>query len=88
VVKSHLVILKKPYMAAILTGRKRVESRFTRTRRAFIGRVEPGDMLFLKQSSGPVCATAQVAAVKNYDGLTPEKIFELKREHNEEILGD
>lgn len=86
--KSHLVILKKPYLAAILAGRKRVESRFTRTRRAFVGRVEPGDTLFLKQSSGPVCVTAQVAAVKNYEGLTPEKIFELKQKYNAEILGD
>jgi len=48
------VILKKPSLAAILDGRKQIESRFTRTRRAFRGRVEAGDRLFLKQSSGPV----------------------------------
>ena len=86
--KSHLVILKKPSLAAILDGRKQIESRFTRTRRAFRGRVEAGDRLFLKQSSGPVCAVAEVAAVKEFEELTREKIYELKRDYNDEILGD
>jgi ASC-1-like (ASCH) protein len=59
----HLVILKKPYLEAILTGRKRIESRFTRTRRAHFARVLRGDKLFLKESSGPVCGMATVASV-------------------------
>lgn len=84
---NHLVILKKPYLEAILAGRKRIESRFTKTRRAPFGRVLAGDKLFLKQSSGPVCATATVAAVKSFENLTPKQIRELQTEYNHLILG-
>jgi ASC-1-like (ASCH) protein len=83
----HLVILKKPYLGAILSGRKQIESRFTRTRRPAFGRVFEGDKLFLKESGGPVCATATVAAVKNFENLTPEKILELKHQYNQDIGG-
>ena len=85
---SHLVILKKPYLNAILEGRKRIESRLYRTRHNGFGRVLPGDRLFLKLSSGPVCATATAAKVKNFENLTPDKILELKRRYNHDIGGD
>jgi len=83
----HLVILKKPYLDAILGGQKRIESRFTKTRHYTFGRVLPGDKLFLKVSSGPVCATATAAAVKNFENLTPRQIVEIKQRYNEYIRG-
>ena len=83
----HLVILKKPYLEAILAGRKRVESRFAKTRRVPFGRVLAGDKLFLKQSCGPVCATATVAAVESFENLTPRRIRELRTEYNHLIVG-
>ena len=83
----HLVILKKPYLEAILDGRKTVESRFTKTRREPFGRIQPGDRLFLKVSSGPVCAIATVAAVKKFENLTPEHISEIKQQFNHYIIG-
>ncbi len=84
----HLVILKKPYLEAILAGRKQIESRFTKTKRAHFGRVLSGDKLFLKESSGPVCATATAAAVKNFENLTPGRIIKLKQEYNRQICGN
>lgn len=83
----HLVILKKPYLYAILGGQKRIESRFSKTRRYAFGRVLPGDKLFLKVSSGPVCATATAAAVKNFENLTPRQIIEIKQRYNDYIRG-
>jgi len=83
----HLVILKKPYLDAILAGRKKVESRFTRARRYAFGRVLAGDKLFLKESSGLVCATAAVAVVKNFENLTPKQIIEIKQQYNHDIIG-
>ena len=84
---NHLVILKKAYLDAILQGRKQVESRFSRVRGPAFGRVFVGDRLFLKVSSGPVCATARVAAVENFEELTPRRIIELKQRYNRYILG-
>ena len=47
----------------------------------------PGDKLFLKISSGPVCAVATAAAVKNFENLTPEQIIEIKQQYNHLIGG-
>ena len=83
----HLVILKKPYLDAILDGRKLVESRFSKIRGAAFGRVFVGDRLFLKVVSGAVCGTARVAAVENFAGLTPKRMVEIRQEYNSRILG-
>jgi len=83
----HLVILKKPYLDMILEGRKRIELRLYKTRHPAFGRVFAGDKLFLKISSGPVCATATVEAVKNFENLTPGRILELKQQYNHDIGG-
>lgn len=84
----HLVILKEPYLDAILAGRKTIESRFTRTRPYFFGQVQPDDRLFLKVSSGPVCAAATAAAVSYFENLTPAKILDLKQKYNDHITAD
>jgi ASC-1-like (ASCH) protein len=83
----HLVILKRPYLDDILQGRKTVESRITRTKRFFFGRVRAGDRLFLKFSSGPVCATAVVSKVKSFDDLTPDRIRRIEHQYNCDIKG-
>jgi len=83
----HLAILKRLYLDAVLEGRKQIESRFSTTKRPVFGRVLPGDTLFLKLSAGPVCATATIAAVEDFDDLTPQKMLQLKLLHNRYILG-
>jgi ASC-1-like (ASCH) protein len=83
----HLVILKRPYLELILSGRKTIELRLSRGRSPLAGRVQPGDGLFLKVSAGPVCATATVAAIKYYETLTPALIAEIKRQYNDQIMG-
>lgn len=84
---SHLVILKRPYLKMILDGRKRIELRLHKTRQPAFGRVWPGDKLFLKASSGPVCATATAEDVKSFENLTTERILEIKRRYNHDIGG-
>lgn len=84
----HLAILKKPYLDLILEGRKTVESRFLKTRKEPFGQVRAGDVLFLKESSGPVCGKAVVSAVKSYENLMPARMDELKRRYNYLICGD
>jgi hypothetical protein len=84
----HLVILKKPYLDLIRSGRKTVELRLTRARRVPGPRAMAGDRLFLKGSGGPVCAVATAAEVRYYEDLTPERIAEIWRQYNEQIGGD
>ena len=84
----HLVILKKPYLAKILNGSKKVELRLTKSKHHGFGKVSADDELFLKESSGFVCAKACVEKVENYENLTPEKILELKQQYNHLIGGN
>jgi ASC-1-like (ASCH) protein len=84
----HLVILKKPYLDAILAGRKTIESRFYQTKRKWLSQVNAGDRIFLKASSGPVMATATIAELKSFDNLTAPQITQLRQQYNQKILGD
>ncbi len=52
------------------------------------GQIYRGDEIFLKLSSGPVCATATAAAVKHFENLTPGEIQQLKTQYNSSILGE
>ncbi len=83
----HLVILKKPYLDAIIKGDKTIELRLTKGKTHAFGRVLPGDKLFLKVSAGLVCATATVADVEYHPDLTPRQITELKHKHHDRIGG-
>ena len=85
--RAHLVILKKPYLDAIIDGRKTVESRLMKGRSQPFGCIEPGDKLFFKQTGGPVRAVAAAASVKVFDNLMPAKVAEIKSKYNKYILG-
>jgi len=85
--KSHLVILKKCYLDKILNGSKRIELRLLKTAFPPFGSVSAGDKLFLKQSSGPVCAVAQVSSFQEFRDLTPAKISKLKAIYNHLVFG-
>ena len=84
----HLVILKKPYLDMILEGQKRVELRLYKSKHPAFGRIFAGDKLFLKISSGPVCATATVEKIITFENLTPKGILSLKQRYNHDIDGD
>lgn len=83
--KTHLAILKTPYLAAVIAGRKTIELRLTKTRNAPFGRIQKGDRIYLKQSSGPVTAIATVAKVEEHESLTPKKITALQKRCNKHI---
>ena len=84
----HLAILKKPYLDAILAGRKTIESRLYQTKQKWLSQVNAGDKIFLKASSGPVMATAKVDKVKYFENLTAGQIAQMQKQYNQQILGD
>ncbi len=83
----HLVILKKPYLDTIVDGKKTIESRFMMTKKEPFGQIMPGDKLFLKESSGPVLATAAAEKVESFENLSVEKMSKIKEKYNDRILG-
>lgn len=84
----HVAILLKRYIELILQGSKTIESRLTRTACAPYRRIEPGDRIYFKESSGPYRAMAVAGEVLFHEGLTPVAVEALRRRHNEAIRGD
>ena len=84
----HLVILKKLYLDRILSGRKTVECRVSRIKRAPFAAVSAGDTLWLKQSGGPVVATASVRRVEFVHPLAESKVIVLRDRYSESLQAD
>jgi len=84
----HIAILRQPYLNLILAGQKTVECRLTQQARAPYDTIEPGDRIYFKLSAGPYGATAIADHVQFEEGLTPNRVNQLKRDYNHLICGD
>ncbi len=58
--RHHLVVVHQCYLDGMLAGKKRVECRLSRLRKPPWQEVAPGDLLWLKPPSRPICALAVV----------------------------
>jgi hypothetical protein len=72
--RVHLAVMVEPYLARVLASEKTIEARFARVRAAPFGRVARGDVIWLKRSSGPIVASVRAAQVRQFSGLTPERV--------------
>ena len=76
----------EPFLSSLLAGRKTIESRFSRHKIAPYRKVKPGDLVLLKQSSGPVIGSFEVAFVR-YLELTSKTLKELEANYDRQING-
>lgn len=84
---KHVAVLRAAHLRDVLSGAKRIESRLARVRCAPFGRVAAGDVLHLKESSGPYRATARVERVRCLADLTPARVRDLAKRYNGLIQG-
>lgn len=70
-VRGHLAVVAEPYLSAIIDGRKTIESRWSKRRTPPFGRVQPGDLLLLKEVAGPLRAVVAVVRVEAFGPLAP-----------------
>lgn len=82
---EHIAIINRASAAALLSGRKRIESRFSRTRRAPLGRVRVGDRIHFKLSGGPVIGEARVQRVREFHDLDAPRMRWLQRRYNADV---
>lgn len=75
--RDHLAVFTPTLLAAIIAGRKTVETRLARDRRPPFGRVAVGDRIWLKRSGGPIVGVATVAWVRTLAEATPNQIAAL-----------
>ena len=83
----HLGIFVEPFLAAILDGRKTVESRFGVHRCAPFDRVSAGDVILLKRSGGPVVGVA-FAGKARYFELDADKLEDIRERYAARIYAE
>lgn len=81
----HLAIFHQPYLELLLSGEKTTDVRLSKARIAPFGRVQVGDTVLLKASSGPVLGYAIVEEVLSLLDLTPEDVDALRARYGSEL---
>lgn len=78
---DHVAIMRKSWglTEKILSGDKKIESRWYETRRAPWGRIQAGETVYFKNSGEPVSIKATVSKVLQFEELTPEGVEVLLR---------
>jgi hypothetical protein len=82
----HVAIMKKSWglTQKILSGEKKIESRWYTSRVAPWDRIKPGDMVYFKDSGESVSLKAQVHNVLQFSDLTPRKIQEILSQYGKD----
>jgi len=78
----HLAIFYKEYLKKILNKEKTIESRFSKIKCQPFESVKEGDLIFLKESSGPILGKAVVDKVIFYSQLDFSKIKNIVDKYN------
>jgi len=63
----HLAVFVEPFLTYVLDGKKSIESRFSTRQCAPFRRVSIGDIILLKEASGPVRGICEVAKTWFFD---------------------
>ncbi|MCX6814625.1 MAG: hypothetical protein NTY20_03185 [Candidatus Aenigmarchaeota archaeon] len=76
---EHIAIMRKSWglTRKILTGQKKIESRWYKARYPPWGRIKAGETIYFKDSGEPVTIKAEVGKVMQFSGLNPRKVKEI-----------
>lgn len=87
ILMEHMAIMKKSWKLAqkILSGQKKIESRWYKSRRAPWDRIHTGETVYFKDSGEPVTISAKVEKVLQFADLTPEKVKDILEKYEKEI---
>lgn len=83
--QHHLAILYGSFIEEILAGRKTVECRLGQFPPPPHKHLRPGDLIWLKQVSGPVRAVATARSVRTFDSLNPHLLELIRKQWGAEI---
>lgn len=87
-INGHLAILTRPYLDKIIARKKTIESRFSKIRIPPFKMINNGDVLFLKESSGPILAIALVSKPQFFGPLRPGEAESIIQEHSSGLALD
>ena len=76
---EHIAIMRKSWRLTekILTGQKKIESRWYSVKYQPWGRINTGDVVYFKDSGSPIRIKTEVEKVIQFDNLNPDKVREI-----------
>src|SRR4030042_5669181 len=80
---KHVAIMKKSWglTQKILSGKKKIESRWYKSKHAPWNKIKTGETIYFKDSGELVSIKAEVAEIMQFSNLTPDKVRELLEEY-------
>jgi ASC-1-like (ASCH) protein len=80
---EHVAIMRRSWRLTrkILSGEKTVESRWYSSRRTPWDEIRRGDVVYFKDSGGPVSVRAKVAGVMQFSDLGSRKVAEILKKY-------
>lgn len=80
---DHVAIMRKSWglTQKVLSGEKKIESRWYKSRRAPWDKIKSGDVVYFKDSGEPVKIKTEVEKVLQFSDLTPERAEEILDEY-------
>lgn len=83
---DHVAIMKKAWglTPKILSGQKKIESRWYKTKHPPWGQIGAGETVYFKDSGEPVTLKAAVEKVLQFENLTPIKVRELLKQYGQD----
>ncbi len=85
---KHLAIFKGETGEKILSGKKTIESRFSKRKDPPFAQVSSGDLIFIKPSGKDVIGQFRVKKVIFFDGLDADSFKEIREKYGEGIQAD
>ncbi|HUS49007.1 MAG TPA: ASCH domain-containing protein [Candidatus Paceibacterota bacterium] len=84
---EHLAIMKKSWKLTekILSGKKKIESRWYKSKYPPWDNIHPGEKIYFKNSGEEVVLKAEVERVLQFSNLTPKKVKEILHKYGNEI---
>ncbi|MBW3621876.1 MAG: hypothetical protein KY468_00525 [Armatimonadetes bacterium] len=86
--RLHLAVMKPGPLRRLISGEKRIESRFSLRKSVPHGQVSAGDGIFFKESAGPVRAFGIAGAVATGEGMSPEDVQWIRALYNRWIVAE
>lgn len=86
--QHHLAVFTQPWLDLILDGKKTIDSRLSKVRCIPHGKVNAGDVVYMKESVGLVKGEFTVSEVETYEDLTPEVLQNIHSRYHREIFAD
>ncbi len=84
---EHIAIMRKSWglTQKILSGQKKIESRWYKFKRGPYKNIFPEEVVYFKESGGPINAKAQVEKVLYFEDLDSNKIKKILENYGKEI---